>query len=93
MSADQGGTTYLSRNPDDFFPDTLMGSDDSQKPPDWFTKAVKRLLNTKTKVRTKSPIIFEVSKEAANRNAQIFESYGFDLGKLLGLYSRTRVRV
>ena len=80
----EGAGPHLSHDANDFFPEVLMGPDDSHATPDWFIPAVEKLLATETKTPVKSPIIFEVNRTAAKHNARLLEGYGFDLARFIG---------
>jgi hypothetical protein len=82
-------TTYLDDDAKAFFRAPVRGPNDSFTPPSWFIVALRGLTKQQTRTPTKSPVQFEPTVEAAERNERLLESVDFELEKLFEKYSDT----
>jgi hypothetical protein len=62
-----------------FFPEPVVGPCNNFVPPQWFLEAIKRICSTVSPTSTMSPIRFELSNQAAARNASVLKRVGFDV--------------
>jgi hypothetical protein len=82
-----GSRTFLPKDPELFFPDTVLGPDDSFEPPSSFLEAIKSICAHASKTPSKPPIIFELGVHAAAHNAELLRGFGYDLGKMIRAHS------
>jgi hypothetical protein len=83
------GEPFLPADPKAFFPEPLVGPDDSREMPAWFLKAIRGICVTKTSTPSKPPFRFEAGKEAAAHNAKLLQGFSYDLGSLIQAHGST----
>jgi hypothetical protein len=74
---------YLETDPAVFLPEPVAGPDDSFSPPDWFLREILVLASTPCPVPAKSTVLFEVSPDAAQHNAELLRAVDYDMTKFL----------
>jgi hypothetical protein len=74
---------YLSSDPNAFLPEPVIGPDDSFPTPDWFLEELRILAETDCIAPTKPDIMFEVSMEAAQHNADLLRHHECNIARFL----------
>ena len=59
--------------------------------PDWFVPSIRKILNTDVKAPSKSPLVFELTDEAAIHNDMMLKSYNYDLELLIQDYQHAEL--
>lgn len=77
------GVGHLPGDASMFFPEPIVGPNDEFDTPAWFLKAIRGICETPSPIPTKSPIMFEISEQAAKHNASVLGQVGFDVGRLI----------
>ena len=85
----ESSKTYLDGDVRSFFPIPAEGPDDSFVTPSWFIKSLSELARHTTTTPEKSPIEFENTHSAAEKNEQTLALFDFDLSRLIGKYANT----
>ncbi len=78
---------FLPNDPRLFFPETIVGPDDSFEPPGLFLKAIRTICSHASKTPSRPPIVFELGEQAAAHNAEVLRGFGYDLGAMIRAHS------
>ena len=79
----EGKRKHLTNEASDFFDKPAPGPDDAIATPEWFLEELGRIATADPPVPKKSKIVFENTPAAAATNESIFESFNFDMEKLI----------
>jgi hypothetical protein len=75
---------HLSSGPNAFLPEPVVGPDDSFPTPDcWFLEELRILAETDCRAPTKPDMMFEVSMEAAQHNADLLWHHEHNIARFL----------
>jgi hypothetical protein len=82
---------YLLQNPSSFFPEPEQGPDDTFDPPPWMLEELKKIVDTPVPTPNLADIQFEVSAEAAEKNAELLRAVEYNFQTLLSSQAGTTV--
>ena len=80
---------HLDDRASTFFGRPIRGPDDTFVPPAWFLTALQDVANEVAPTPEAPPIQFENTAEAARANAELLESVGFDIERLVRKFAKS----